>query len=64
MTGAFIRLQREGRYVNVDVAEMTDEELKAYFLDGDLEKVKLASWCKFLASWVRDHVRFRGDEPL
>jgi len=53
ITGAFIRIERDGKWVNLDIVCLTDEEL------ADLEKSQPDRgwmWAKFLSGWIRDNV--------
>ena len=54
MTGFFIRIMRGGKAQNVDVAEMTDAELDAFFDGVDVDRA--AAWAKALAKWIRDNI--------
>jgi hypothetical protein len=54
MTGAYIRIQRDGRWQNIEIDQLTDAELKEMelrFPDRGWW------WAKFLAAWIRDNVR-------
>lgn len=57
MTGFFLRVQRDGRWQNLDIAELTDEELHTTFD----ERPDCAKWVVALAGWIRDPV---GPEPV
>lgn len=51
-TGAYVRIQRDGRWVNVDFVELTNEEMEAFFLEHPEDGAK---WACFLAKWIRDN---------
>lgn len=54
MTGYFVRIKREGRYMSLDIAELTDEELHTF---GDtLDRDRAAAWMVVLAKWIRENV--------
>jgi hypothetical protein len=57
MTGAYIRVQRDGRWDKVEIDQLTDAELAEMAAskpnDGWM-------WAIFLAKWIRDNV---GEEP-
>jgi len=54
ITGMFFRVKRDGLWLNLDIAQLTDEELDEV-LEG-----RTAKWCrkgmKMLAIWIRDNV--------
>lgn len=53
MTGAYVRVFRDGRWENVQIDQLTDDEL------DQLEKDQPERgwvWAKFLAKWIRDNV--------
>ncbi len=54
MTGAFVRIKRDGKMLNVDVTDLTDEELDEFFADRDV--AELRKWVRMLAGWIRDNV--------
>ena len=56
MTNIFLRIEREGRYVAVDLDEMTDAELDAQDAFMARQDPRIAwHWAKGLARWIRDH---------
>lgn len=55
MTGAFVRIKRSGRWVNVDITELTDPELDAFFAERDAAEVR--KWVRMLAGWIRDNIK-------
>jgi hypothetical protein len=64
MTGFTTRIQRDGRWTNLDLDELTDDELFRW------SQTMLAraptggwSWAVSLAAWIRDHVR-EADRPI
>jgi len=54
VTGAFIRVERLGKFENVEFDQLTDEELESM---AQQYPEKGWSWAKFLAAWIRDNVR-------
>jgi hypothetical protein len=54
MTGAFVRMQRAGRWQEVEIDQLTDAELDAFAESQGPEYGW--QWAKFLARWIRDHV--------
>ncbi len=54
MTRAFVRFERQGKFENVEIDQLTDEELdQLAVLDPD----RGWAWAKFLAAWIRDNVQ-------
>jgi len=54
MTGAYLRIQRDDKWHNVEIDQLTDDEL------GQLEKDQPDRgwfWAKFLAKWIRDNIQ-------
>jgi hypothetical protein len=63
MTGLYVRIERDGRDVALEIDELTDAEL-----DQWLETVHHPDptdlgyrWAVALAKWIRDQVRRRAD---
>ena len=55
ITGAFVRIQRNGKLQDIDIAQLTDKELDTFLLD--MPALTARSWVKCLAVWVRDNVK-------
>ncbi len=55
MTGCFVRISRDGFYQNLDITELTDQELADFFRDKD--RGRLESWAITLTRWIRDNVK-------
>lgn len=55
ITGAYVRAEREGRMLSLDIACLNDTELASFFLDCDTQSAR--NWAVFLAAWIRDHVQ-------
>lgn len=53
-TGFYVRVQRDGKWQNVELDALTDEELRAFF--GDQSGDRCRTWAIALAAWIRDHV--------
>ena len=47
----FVRIQRDGRWQNLDLTELTEPELKEFF--SSFEKEKLISWIISIISWIK-----------
>ena len=54
MTGAFVRIMRDGKAVNLDIVELTDDELEAFFGACDVHICR--NWAVCLAAWIRNNV--------
>lgn len=52
VTGYFLRIPRGGKWQVVDVARMTDDELRTHFERED-NAVRLRHWVVSLATWIR-----------
>jgi hypothetical protein len=54
MTGAYVRIYREGSWQAVEFDQLTDSEMNEFAdrLPDDGWK-----WAKFLAQWIRDQVK-------
>jgi hypothetical protein len=53
MTGAYVRIRRDGEWQNVEFDELTDAEMEA-FAERDPESGW--KWAKFFARFIRDNV--------
>lgn len=51
MTGAYLRVNRDGEWHNIEVEHLTEEELKAKFLTRSPEE--LVSWLNMTCSFLR-----------
>lgn len=51
MTGAYLRVERDGEWQNVEVEHLTEDELKAKFLTRSPEE--LVSWLNMTCSFLR-----------
>jgi hypothetical protein len=51
MTGAYVRVERDGEWKNVEVEHLTEEELKEKFLTRSPEE--LVSWLNMTCSFLR-----------
>lgn len=61
MTGMSVRVQRDGRWVSVEVERLTDAELDAWVRrEREANPFDGWAWTRALVKWVRDHVR-EGD---
>ena len=53
MTGAYLRIKRDGKWGNVEVDQLTDEELENL---AEQQPERGWTWARFLAKWIRDNV--------
>ncbi len=53
MTGAYVRIQKDGTWQNIEIDQLTDKELDQ--LEKDYSD-RGWFWAKFLAKWIREHV--------
>lgn len=58
MTGAYVRMLRDGKWQNIDFDQLTNEEMDAYIKahpeDG-------WNWAKFIAKFIRDNIKEEGE---
>jgi len=54
MTGYFVRIERDGKWQPVEVDQMTDQELEAFFSDS---RETARRWAIVLAKWIRENVK-------
>ncbi len=52
MTGAYLRIKRDGKYQAIEIDQMTDEELTNFFEEHPYEALK---WIHFLVGWIREN---------
>ena len=50
-TGAYLRIERDNEWVNIEIDQLTDDELDSLAKDQPGEGWV---WAKFLAAWIRD----------
>jgi len=55
MTGAFVRVERDGRWQNVDIDQLTDPELERFLAAQDAPSLR--RWTRRLARWIRDRAQ-------
>lgn len=53
MTGAYIRIERDGKWQSIEIDQLTDEELESFSKQQPEDGWK---WAKFLAGWIRDNI--------
>ena len=53
-TGMYIRTLRDGKWQNLDIAELTDSELDQL---EEQQPFRGWLWTKALARWIRDNVQ-------
>lgn len=53
MTGVFIRIKRDGKYENIEIEHLTDQELED-FATSLPDKGWI--WVRLLVKWIRDNV--------
>ena len=53
ITGAFVRIKRDGDWQDLEIEQLTDQELED--LAGNRPDMGW-KWAKFLAKWIRDNV--------
>lgn len=64
MTGAYVRIQRNGKWVKAEFDELANEEMESFTKEHPDDGWK---WALFLARWIRDDAiklgahGYRGD---
>ena len=58
-TGAHLRIMRGNEWDNVEIDQLTDQELEQVERE---QPDRGWVWAKFLAKWIRDNVRDTGTE--
>jgi len=54
MTGAYIRIKRDGKWQNIEIDQLTDRELETF---AERQPDMGWKWAKFLARWIRDSIQ-------
>ena len=57
MTGAYVRVFRDGKWQAIAFDQLTDEEMDAFAIEKPDDGWK---WAKFFAKWIRDNVVGEG----
>jgi len=57
MIGLYVRVERNGKFYNLDITELTELELEEFILNKKLQGVDGWSTFKSLLSWIKDNVR-------
>lgn len=52
ITGFYVRIMRAGKAENLDITELTDEELVSFFATANASK-----WAFGLVKWIRENVK-------
>ena len=55
-TGAYLRVQRDGKWINADIVDLTDDEIREA-----IKPDRAILWVLFLVKWIREHVMFDED---
>lgn len=53
MTGAYVRIKRDGAFQSIEIDQLTDEELDTF---ANSQPEKGWYWAKFLATWIRNNI--------
>lgn len=53
LTGAPVRILRDGKWQPVDITDLTPEELDRFFEDN----ADSVTWVKFLVKWIQENVK-------
>ena len=58
MTGTFVRIKRDHKFINVEFDQLTDDEMDEFAGQNPKDGWK---WAKFFAKWIRDNLE-EGEE--
>jgi len=53
MTGAYVRIKRDGKWQSIEIEELTEDELDIFSASQPGDGWK---WAKFLAKWIRENI--------
>jgi hypothetical protein len=62
MTGAYLRVNRNDKWENIEIEYLTDEEIDEVF--GKAENEEMRRWIKFLVNQLYSIATFIDKEPL
>ena len=54
MTGAFVRIKRNGKWQPIEIDQLSEDELHT-FLDLQ-DKEHVVKWVVFLVKWMQEHL--------
>lgn len=55
MTGAYVRIKRDGKWGSIEFDQLTDQEMGDFAMSQPIEKGWV--WAKFFAKWIRDNIQ-------
>jgi len=55
MTGIVIRVERDKKFQNIELEDLTDEERKTFFKDYD--NAECVDWINVLCAWIKKNVK-------
>ncbi len=56
MTGIYVRFQRDGKWMSVEIDQLPDDEMKAWVAEHITDLPRARDWIVGLAKWIRDNV--------
>jgi hypothetical protein len=62
MTGAYLRVNRNDKWENIEIEYLTDEEIDEVF--GKAENEEMRRWIKFLVNQLYSIATFIDKEPF
>ena len=54
MTGAYVRIERDGKWQSIELDQLTNEELELFAISHPEDGWR---WAKFLAMFIRDNIK-------
>ena len=58
-TGFYIRFERDGKWQNLDIADLTNEEFRQFLQSHTSEEAR--NWAIAFHKWIIDNVVFDGE---
>lgn len=59
MTGAYVRVERDGHFQPVEFDQLTDAEMEDFANKMPADGWK---WAKFFAKWIRENIKMEDGE--
>ena len=61
MTGAYVRIARDDKWQSIEIDQLSDHEMDAFFSRPVSDKQTAEKWAKFALKWIRDNVQPDAD---
>ncbi len=60
MTGMYVRVEREGRWENFELEDLSEAELRTFFA-SKTDPAELRDWCVAIVLWIAANVKEKDD---